>query len=65
MKRDENTKLTSVKINRETYSSFKKMSFDSNITLQTIVNRTLERYITDDVYRDEMNGYSSIETDKI
>jgi hypothetical protein len=65
MKRDENTKLTSVKINRETYSSFKKMSFDSNITLQTIVNRTLERYITDDVYRNEMNGYSSIETDKI
>ena len=33
------TKLTTVKILKDVYSKFKRVSFDSNITLQKIVNR--------------------------
>ncbi len=38
----ENTKLTTVKILKDVYSSFKKVSFDSDVTLQKLVNRTVE-----------------------
>ena len=39
----ENTKLTTVKILKDVYSSFKKVSFTSDVTLQKLVNRTVER----------------------
>lgn len=58
MVHDENVKLTSVKILKEVYSSFKKLSFDSDITLQKIVNRSLDRYIKDETFRKDMNEYS-------
>ena len=54
---DDNTKLTSIKLLKDVYSSFKKVSFDSDITLQKLVNRTVERYVTDEEFRKEMNEY--------
>ena len=39
------TKLTTVKILIDVYSKFKKISFDSNITLQKLVNRSLNKYV--------------------
>jgi hypothetical protein len=40
-----NTKLTTVKIVKDVYSKFKQLSFDSNITLQKLVNRSINNYI--------------------
>jgi len=57
----DNTKLTTVKILKDVYSSFKKVSFDSDVTLQKLVNRTVERYVTDDEFRQEMNEYLKLQ----
>lgn len=50
-------KLTTVKIVKEIYPEFKKVSFDSGITLQKLVNRAMHKYITDDDFRNEMDKY--------
>lgn len=57
----ENTKLTTVKILKDVYSSFKKVSFDSDVTLQKLVNRTVERYVRDEDFRNEMNEYLNLQ----
>jgi hypothetical protein len=56
-----NTKLTSIKILKDIYSSFKQVSFDSDVTLQKLVNRTVERYVTDEAFRNEMNEYLKLQ----
>lgn len=61
MKTDVNTKLTSIKILKDVYSSFKQVSFDSDVTLQKLVNRTVERYVTDKEFRQEMNEYLKLQ----
>lgn len=61
MKADTNTKLTSIKILKDVYSSFKQVSFDSDVTLQKLVNRTVERYVTDKEFRQEMNEYLKLQ----
>lgn len=61
MKNEDNSKLTSIKILKDVYSSFKQVSFDSNITLQKLVNRTVERYVTDEEFRKEMNEYLKLQ----
>lgn len=61
MKNEDNTKLTSIKILKGVYSSFKKVSFDSDITLQKLVNRTVERYVSDEEFRKEMNEYLKLQ----
>lgn len=61
MIKEDNTKLTSVKLLKGVYSSFKKVSFDSDITLQKLVNRTVERYVTDEKFREEMNEYLKLQ----
>ena len=52
-----NTKLTTVKIIKDIYSKFKRLSFDSNITLQKLVNRSVDKYVEDDSFRTEINNY--------
>ena len=54
------TKLTTVKILTDVYSKFKKLSFDSNITLQKLVNRSLNRYVEDEEFRSDINGYNEL-----
>jgi|TARA_B110000908_G_scaffold138621_1_gene164837 hypothetical protein len=56
------TKLTTVKIIKDVYSKFKKISFDSNITLQKLVNRSLNKYIEEDGFRNEINNYVELQT---
>ena len=56
-----NTKLTTVKILKDVYSSFKKVSFNSEVTLQKLVNRTVERYVSDETFRNEMNEYVKLQ----
>lgn len=55
------TKLTTVKIIKDVYSKFKRISFDSNITLQKLVNRSVDRYILDEDFRNEINNYTELE----
>ena len=56
-----NTKLTTVKILKDVYSSLKKVSFNSEVTLQKLVNRTVERYVSDETFRSEMNEYVKLQ----
>jgi hypothetical protein len=55
------TKLTTVKIIKDVYSKFKQISFESNITLQKLVNRSVDRYIVDEDFRKEINNYTELE----
>jgi hypothetical protein len=55
------TKLTTVKIIKDVYAKFKQISFDSNITLQKLVNRSIHRYIHEEEYRIEINHYSGLQ----
>ena len=55
-----NTKLTTVKILTDVYSKFKKYSFDSSLTLQKLVNRSLNKYVEDEDYRKETNNYENL-----
>ncbi len=55
-----NTKLTVLKIIKDIYSKFKRLSFDSNITLQKLVNRSIDKYVEDDSFRTEINNYENL-----
>ena len=55
------TKLTTVKIIKDIYSKFKRISFDTNITLQKLVNRSVNKYIEDEDFRDEINNYEHLQ----
>jgi len=57
-----NTKLTTVKIIKDIYSKFKRLSFDSNITLQKLVNRSVDKYIEDELFRTEINEYQNLQS---
>jgi hypothetical protein len=61
MENHEEARLTTVKILKSTYSEFKRASFDSNTTLQKLVNRTVERYVSDAEFRKEMNEYLKLQ----
>ena len=55
------TKLTTVKILKDVYSKFKKISFDSNVTLQKIVNRSLEKYTSDEEFKNSIDNYTDLQ----
>lgn len=57
-----NTKLTTVKIIKDIYSKFKKISFESNITLQKLVNRSINKYVEDVDFQNEINNYTELQT---
>lgn len=56
------TKLTTVKILKDVYSKFKKVSFESNITLQKIVNRSLELYTEEDAFQKKINNFTELQS---
>lgn len=56
-----NTKLTTVKIIHDIYSKFKQVSFDSGVTLQKVVNRTLHLYTTNEDYRKHINNHDDLQ----
>ena len=57
-----NTKLTTVKIIKDVYSKFKQISFDSNITLQKLVNRSLNKYVQVTEFQNEINKYGELQS---
>tara|TARA_R110000824_G_scaffold66026_8_gene171670 strand:- start:701 stop:895 length:195 start_codon:yes stop_codon:yes gene_type:complete len=50
----DNTKLTSVKILKSLYNSFKVATVNTKMTLQKITNRSMHLYMTDEKYRDKI-----------
>ena len=59
-----NTKLTTVKIIKDIYSKFKRISFDSNITLQKLVNQSVDKYI-EEKFRTEINEYQNLQSGSV
>ena len=49
-------KLTSVKIVKDLYNSFKHVSLDDNINLQKLVNRSILLYVEDETFREKVNN---------
>ena len=50
----DNTKLTSVKILKSLYDSFKVATVNTKMTLQKITNRSIYLYMNDEEYRDKI-----------
>lgn len=54
------TKITAIKLLKNVYSQFKKISFDSNLSFQKLVNRSMHKYIEDADFRNEINNYDKL-----
>ena len=54
------TKLTTVKILKNVYSKFKSLSFDSDITLQKLVNRSIHLYLTNEEFQKSLHTHTAL-----
>lgn len=52
---DANYKLTTVKVLSENYSKFKLKTIDSDMTLQKLVNRAIEQYLSDSDFEKKLD----------
>tara|TARA_Y100001938_G_C8053854_1_gene413370 strand:+ start:301 stop:489 length:189 start_codon:yes stop_codon:yes gene_type:complete len=50
------TKLTTVKILNELYTSFKKDTIENEFTLQKLVNRSMYLYTTDEGFKNNIHN---------
>lgn len=57
----EKTQLTSVKILTDLYKSFKVFTITDGITLQKLVNRSLDLYMNNDEYRERLTKYTELQ----
>ena len=55
-----NTKLTSVKIIEELYQKFKLNTVNTKMTLQKLTNRSVDRFLTDEKFREEIETYDNL-----
>ena len=55
-----NTKLTSVKILESLYERFKLDTVNTKMTLQKLTNRSVDRFLTDEKYREEIETYDNL-----
>ena len=55
-----NTKLTSVKILETLYERFKLNTVNTKMTLQKLTNRSVDRFLTDEKYREEIETYDNL-----
>ena len=55
-----NTKLTSVKILESLYKRFKLNTVNTKMTLQKLTNRSVDRFLTDDKFREEIETYDNL-----
>ena len=54
------TKLTSVKILEDLYNKFKLDTVNTKMTLQKLTNRSVDRFLTDEKYREEIETYDNL-----
>ena len=55
-----NTKLTSVKIIENLYERFKLNTVNTKMTLQKLTNRSVDRFLTDEKFREEIETYDNL-----
>ena len=55
-----NTKLTSVKILENLYKKFKLNTVNTKMTLQKLTNRSVDRFLTDEKFREEIETYDNL-----
>ena len=55
-----NTKLTSVKILESLYEKFKLNTVNTKMTLQKLTNRSVDRFLTDEKFREEIETYENL-----
>ena len=60
MKRNNLTKLTSVKIIKSLYEDFKFRTVNSSMNLQKLVNRSIHQYVQDNVIREQIESYDKL-----
>ena len=54
------TKLTSVKILEDLYNKFKLDTVNTKMTLQKLTNRSVDRFLTDEKFREEIETYDNL-----
>jgi hypothetical protein len=55
------TKLTSVKVIKELYNKFRKITLDEKLTFQQLVNRSINLYVSDEKYKTSINEYKNLQ----
>ena len=55
-----NTKLTSVKILEHLYERFKLNTVNTKMTLQKLTNRSVDRFLQDEKFREEIETYDNL-----
>lgn len=55
------TQLTSVKILTDLYKSFKVFTITDGVTLQKLVNRSIDLYMTNEDYRQTITKYTELQ----
>jgi len=55
-----NTKLTSVKILESLYERFKLNTVNTKMTLQKLTNRSVDRFLTDEKFKEEIETYNNL-----
>ena len=56
----ENSKLTSVKIIKDLYERFKSNTVNTKMTLQKLTNRSIDLYLTDEIYKNKLETYDNL-----
>ena len=56
----DNTKLTSVKIIKNLYDSFKLKTVNTDITLQKLTNRALDMYLKNENFEKDLEIYDEL-----
>jgi len=55
-----NYKLTSVKILKDLYKKFKYNTISDEFTLQKLVNRSMDLYLMDDDFKQQVNEWDNL-----
>ncbi len=55
-----NTKLTSVKILKKQYENFRVKTINSDMTLQKLINRAIDKFLTDDEFRTDLETHEEL-----
>ena len=55
-----NTKLTSVKILEKLYEKFKLDTVNTKMTLQKLTNRSVDRFLNDNEFKEEIETYDNL-----
>ena len=56
----DNIKLTSVKLIKGLYDSFKIQTVNTKMTLQKLTNRSVDKFLTDEKFREEIETYDNL-----